>query len=206
MDAFLDRLWEYLAAGFAFAGESLFTLLQNFHFLGPAVLISCLALCTVCVTKFLNRVIITKRFLELEKTYLHWMEVRQEAMQVEDLEKGRRLARNIDNAELNKAYYDYFFEGLLLGIARKVLPIFFVFAFINEYYRQENLLVLFGRDYVVRMTNTSGEPVLIGAVFWYFLSLLAGYLLWSVGKRVIQQVKAGSRNASISVSAEDCNA
>ena len=119
MDAFLDRVWEYLVIGFTFAGNTCFNLLQHLHFLGPAVLIFGLALCTVLLTKFLNRVIITKRFIELEKEYQHWFDLRREAVQCEDREKGRMLARNIDKAELNRAYYDYFFEGLLLGIARK---------------------------------------------------------------------------------------
>lgn len=205
MDAFLDKAWEYLAAGFVYLGDAFFAIMQHVHFLGPAVLISSLALCTVCLTKLLNRLIVTKRFVELEKIYHHWFELRQEAMRCEDREKGRRLARNIDQAELNKAYYDYFFEGLLLGIARKVMPIFFVFAFINEYYRQENLLTLFGQNYVVRMVNTSGEPVLIGAVFWYFISLLTVYLLWSVGTGLLKKLKVGSSSGALPSPIEDAS-
>ena len=41
------------------------------------------------------------------------MNLRQEAMACEDREKGKALARNIDQAQLNKAYYDYFFEGFV---------------------------------------------------------------------------------------------
>ncbi|NOR11370.1 MAG: hypothetical protein GQ541_07755, partial [Desulfovibrionaceae bacterium] len=117
MDATLDTLWEYLAAGFQFLGESLFAILQHIHFLGPLVLITFLALCTVGITKLLNRIIVTKRYIELEKKFNYWVKVRDEAMNCEDREKGKRMARNIDQAELNRAYYDYFFEGLLLGLA-----------------------------------------------------------------------------------------
>ncbi|WP_028580701.1 hypothetical protein [Desulfogranum japonicum] len=187
MDAFLDRVWEYLVIGFIFAGETCYAVLQHLHFLGPAVLISVLALCTVLLTKFLNRVIVTKRFLKLEKEYHHWFDLRQEALQCEDPEKGKMLARNIDQAELNRAYYDYFFEGFLLGIARKVIPIFFVFAFLNEFYRQENLQELFGQNYVICLVNPGGEPVLIGAVFWYFISLLACYICWGLGRKLVQK-------------------
>ncbi|PID71617.1 MAG: hypothetical protein CSB34_06605 [Desulfobulbus propionicus] len=191
MEAFLDTAWEYIAAGFTFAGETLFGLTQHLHVLGPAVLITILALLTVCVTKLLNRVIITRRFVELEKVYHHWLALRQEAMALEDRDKAGRLARNIDQAELNKAYYDYFFEGLLLGIARKVLPIFFVAGFVNEFYKQENLVSLFGQDYVIRFVNTQGEPVLVGALFWYFISLLSGYLLWAIGKKITAKLRTG---------------
>ncbi|WP_028585805.1 hypothetical protein [Desulfogranum mediterraneum] len=195
MDALLDTLWEYLAAGFSLAGDSLFSLLQHLHLLGPPVLISLLAVGTVLLTKLLNRLIITRRYLELEKIYHHWLQLRQEAMQCADRDKGSRMARNIDQAELNKAYYDYFFEGLLLGIARKVLPIFFVFAFINEYYRPEQMLELFGREYLLRLGTGSGEPILIGAVFWYFISLLCTYLCWSLAGALAGKVRT-ARNLS----------
>ncbi len=195
MDAVLDTIWVNLAAGFNTLGETLFSILQNLHFLGPIILISLLALSTVLVTKLLNRLIITKRYIELEKIYQKWFQLRQEAMNCGDREKGKRMARNIDKAELNKAYYDYFFEGLLLGIARKVIPIFFIFAFINEFYRPENMLVIFGREYVVKMVSSSGEPVLIGAVFWYFLSLLTGYLLWFLISKFLRNSKTETNNS-----------
>lgn len=192
MDAVLDRLWEYLVTGFGYLGETLFSLLSNLHFLGPVVLISLLALCTVGITKVLNRLIVTKRYVELEKNFHHWRKVRDEAVKCEDVDKGRRMARNIDKAELNRAYYDYFFEGLLLGIARRIIPIFFVFAFINEYYRPVRMLEIFGREFVLQFPTSSGEPVLIGAVFWFFISLLICYLLWAIGGRLLRRSKIKS--------------
>lgn len=192
MESFLDTLWEYIAAAIQFCGQSLYGFLENFHALGPAVLIALLALATVAITKLLNRWIITKRYLELEKDFHYWVEIRQEAMKCEDREKGKRMARNIDQSTLNKAYYDYFFEGLLLGIARKILPIFFMFAFINEFYRPTQMLQIFGRDYVLQMGSMNGEPLLVGAVFWYFICILGGYLLWSIGARLLPNIKLGS--------------
>lgn len=191
MDAFLDRAWEYIATGIAFIGESLYALLQNFHFLGPALLITLLAFCTVAVTKLLGKYIITRRYLELEKEYQHWFQLRQEAMACEDKEKGRRMARNIDQAQLNRAYYDYFFEGFLLNIVRRIIPIFFMFGFINEFYRAENMTAVFGREYVMQLPTTSGEPMLVGAVFWYILSLLACYLGWAIARRVLRKIPKG---------------
>lgn len=189
MESLLDTLWEYIAAAIQFCGHSLYGFLENFHTLGPAVLIALLALATVGITKLLNRWIVTKRYLELEKDFHYWVDIRQEAMKCEDREKGKRMARNIDKAKLNRAYYDYFFEGLLLGIARKILPIFFMFAFINEFYRPTQMMQIFGREYVLQMPSTSAEPVLVGAVFWYFISLIGGYLLWAIGKRLFPKVK-----------------
>ena len=190
MDAVLDTIWEYLAAGFIFCADAFYTLLQNFHFLGPIVLIFLLALGTIGVIKILSRFITTKRYTELEEKFNYWVAVRDEAMRTEDYEKGKRMARNIDKAELNKAYYDYFFEGFMLGIARRIIPIFFMFAFINEYYRTENLMPLFGRAYVLQFPSTSGEPILVGAVFWYIISLFLGFLAWFAVGKILQKRKA----------------
>lgn len=189
MDAVLDVIWEYMAAGFQSLAETFYSILQNLHFLGPVVLITLLALCTVGITKLLSRLIITKRYTELEKKFKYWAAIRDEAMKFEDREKGKRMARNIDQAELNKAYYDYFFEGFMLGIARKIVPIFFMFAFINEFYRSERLLEIFGREYVIKFANSSGDPVLIGAVFWYIISLLLVYLAWAFVNRFLRRTK-----------------
>lgn len=201
MDYYLDIAWEHIAKGIIMVGDLFFSLQQNLHILGPALLISILAACTVCFTKWLNTIVITQRYIALEKEYHHWFNLRQEALRCADKEKGRRLARNIDKAELNRAYYDYFFEGLLLGIVRKVLPIFFMFAFINEYYKPEQLIQFFGRDYVVEMTMITGEPLMIGAPFWFFLSLLGCYLLWPLGRWVGRRIKSsyisGSSNTAM---------
>jgi uncharacterized membrane protein (DUF106 family) len=185
MESFLDTLWEYIAVAFQFCGQSLYGFLENFHAISPAALIALLAIATVAVTKLLNRFIVTKRYLELEKEFHYWVEIRQEAMKYEDNEKGKRMARNIDQAKLNRVYYDYFFEGLLLGIARKIIPIFFMFAFINEFYRPTQMLQIFGREYVLQLPSTNGETILVGAVFWYFICILGGYLFWSLVVRLL---------------------
>ena len=189
MDAVLDTIWDYLAAGFIFLADFLYSFLQHLHFLGPAVLIFLLAIATIGVIKILTRLITTKRYTKLEKKFHYWSALRDEAMQCEDREKGKRMARNIDKAELNKAYYDYFFEGFMLGIARKIIPIFFMFAFINEYYRTENLTAIFGRAFVMKFPTTGGEPILVGAVFWYIISLLLGSLVWFATAKIICTLK-----------------
>jgi hypothetical protein len=205
MDAILDTIWEYLAAGFLFLGETVFSLLEHLHFLGPLTIIALLALCTICITKVLNRVIVTKRFIKLEKNFNYWVSIREEAMKCEDREKGRRMARNIDQAELNRVYYDYFFEGLLLGLARRIIPIFFVFAFVNEFYRPERMLELFGHEYVIKFSRSSGDPVLVGTVFSFFISILLGYILWAVTARIVKKLKNSPPQLSAALVENNCS-
>ena len=158
-------------------------LLAPFHFLGPAMMIFLLAVLTVFITKGLNRIIITQRYIRLEKEFKHWYHLRQTALTCEDREKGKALAKNIDQAELNRAYYDYFFEGLLLGLARKIIPIFLMFAYINEYFQPKRLVERFGQSYIFKFGSATDEPVVIGAIFWYVISLLMVYLVWSLIKK-----------------------
>ena len=183
MDSLLDTIWEKIAAAFIAVAEGFDALLAPFHFLGPAMVIFLLAVLTVLLTKSLNRIIITKRYIRLEKKYKHWYNLRQTALTCEDREKGKALAKNIDQAELNRAYYDYFFEGLLLGFARKIIPILFMFAYINEYFQPKRLVERFGQSYIFKFGSSSGEPVVIGSVVWYLLSLLIVYLAWYIVKK-----------------------
>jgi uncharacterized membrane protein (DUF106 family) len=183
MDSLLDTIWEKIAGGAIAVADGFDALLAPFHFLGPAMMIFLLAVLTVFITKSLNRIIITKRYIRLEKDFKHWYNLRQTALTCEDREKGKALAKNIDQAELNRAYYDYFFEGLLLGLARKIIPIFFIFAYINEYFQPKRLVERFGQSYIFKFSSSSGEPVLIGTVAWYILSLLIVYLVWFIIKK-----------------------
>jgi hypothetical protein len=180
MDTLLDILWEKIAACFAFSGDAFYAFLQSFHFFGPVVLIFLVAFATVCLTKVLKRYVVTKRYVELEKEYQYWFELRQETSRIEDDEIKKRMARNIDQAQLNKAYYDYFFEGFLLNVIRKVLPIFFAFAFINEYYRSERLGEVFNKAYLFAIPTSGGEQLLVGASFWFFISIIISYLLFAL--------------------------
>ncbi len=164
MDSLLDTIWEKISAATIAVADGFDALLAPFHFLGPAMMIFLLAVLTVFITKSLNRIIITKRYIRLEKDFKHWYNLRQTALTCEDREKGKALAKNIDQAELNRAYYDYFFEGLLLGLARKIIPIFFIFAYINEYFQPKRLVERFGQSYIFKFGSSSGEPVVIGTV------------------------------------------
>ena len=98
MNALLDTLWEKIAAGAVALASGFDALLTPFHFLGPAIIIFFLAVLTVFITKSLNRVIITKRYIRLQKEFKHWYHLRQTALTCEDREKGKALAKNIDQA------------------------------------------------------------------------------------------------------------
>ena len=194
MDEFMDTLWNNIMAMIQ-SGASLFDqLLTPMHVFGPIFVLTLLALLTVLITKLLNRFIITKRYVELEKEFKHWLNVREEAMKGEGYEKAKQLARNIDQAKLNRAYYDYFLEGFLLGLVRNVLPIFIMVAYINEYYKAEELSRLFGKGYLFSMPSFGGEPVMVGAVFYYIITLLLTYLAWAVSKKFISQKKVSLIN------------
>jgi len=196
MDAFMDSLWSKIMAMIQY-GASLFDqLLTPLHVFGPVFILTLLALFIVGVTNLLNRFIITRRYVELETEFKHWFKVREEAMKGRDYEKAKRLARNIDQAKLNRVYYDYFLEGFLLGLMRNVLPVMLMVVYINEYYRAERLQEIFGRDFILQLSRSGGEPILVGSVFCFLVSLLIGYLLWAV---IAKLLRAGKQKSSSSL-------
>lgn len=190
MERLLDIIWEYMyAAILTFAGM-VDTLLSPIHNLaGPAFVLILLAFITVLSTKFLGKKCRTKRHIMLEEDFNHWLGVREEAMRCEDREKGSRMARNIDKAKLNRAYYDYFLEGLLLSFATMYLPILMVMSYVNTFYRPERLMELIGQEYIYQFGSSGGEPQLIGSIFFYFVALLSFYLGWAILKKTIEHYR-----------------
>jgi len=192
MDEFLDILWAKIVVGIHHIVAFMDYILSPLNALGPGPVILILVLITVCFTKAFSRVYTTKRYRKLQKEFTHWFKLRQEALACEDREKGRLLAKNIDQAQLNRVYYDYFFEGLLKNILTTYLPILLMAAYVNETYRPENLIKNFGRAYIFKFSNLNGEPVVIGGLFWFVVSLLMTYLFWYViEKIVVRRKKSG---------------
>ena len=186
MNNFLDRLWEVIFQAIQKLAATFDVVVSSLHFLGPITVIFLIAIFTVCITKLLKRVIRTRRLEELEKDFQHWMSVREEAMKHADTEKGRQMAKNIDKAELNRAYYDFFLEGLLLGFITFMLPVALMVAYINEYYRSERLLELFGQDHLFQVW--SNPPTDIGAVLWFigsivFINISVLVVMWGLKKK-----------------------
>ena len=147
-------------------------------------------LAAVVIAKLLTRIFKTKRYIALQKEFTHWFNIRQEAVKCDDPEKAKLLARNIDQAKLNRLYYDYFFEGLLNNLATKYLPILIFIAYVNETYQPGNLLKLFGREYLFQIGSTGDNPILVGSIFWFVVSILVMYLVSFAAKKIFHKVVA----------------
>jgi hypothetical protein len=186
MDNILDIIWFKIVAGIQLLKALLDIVFGPLNALGPAVAILAIALIAVVFTKFLSRIFKTRRYKELRKDFLYWLNIRQEAMKCEDREKAKRLAKNIDQAKLNKVYYDYFFEGLLNNIVTKYLPILLLLAYVNETYQPTNLLKLFGREYVFKLGHVGENTLFVGSIFWFLVSIVLIYLVIFTFKKVIK--------------------
>jgi len=193
MEGLLDALWLKIIDIVHYIIQFLDFISAPLNFFGPVIAISTIAFLTVILTKILTKIFKTKRYQKLQTEFSHWYKIRQEALKCEDYDKGKRLARNIDQAKLNQVYYNYFFEGFMLGIATKYLPILLVLAYVNEAYKSSNLQKLFGREYIFKFGNTNGEPVLIGAIFWFIVSVVLIFLGWFIIGRVYKKYVAGKK-------------
>ncbi len=177
MDSFMDRLWYMIEAGIASIALFLDGLLSPLEILGPGTVVFLLAFFAVALSAVLRRCYTTKRHVELKEKFDYWYNLRQEAMALEDAEKGRGLAKNIDQAELNRVYYDYFFEGFLKSLATIWLPIFLTLAYVNRSYAPEGLMGRFGTDHLFFFVNTPALSVNINTITWFFISLLLSFLI-----------------------------
>jgi hypothetical protein len=180
MDDIFDIAWLKILVLIHAVVKGLDFLFAPLNPLGPAVAISIIVVLTVASTKFLSRIYITKRYLKLQKEFQNLYNLRKEALACKDPEKGKALAKNIDQARLNQVYYDYFFEGLLNSIPTQYLPILIMLAYVNETFKPKNLLENFGQDYILKFINFNGNVVKIGAVLWFVLSMLLVCLAWYV--------------------------
>jgi len=184
MEDFLDSVWLKILVLVDHIKTFLDLIFAPLNSLGPAFAILTIAFVTVIITKILTKTFKTKRYKELQKEFEYWYNVRQEAIKCEDREKAKFLAKNIDQAKLNKAYYDYFLEGFLIRLMTRLLPIFSFLAYVNEAYKASNLLKLFGREYVFKFKSYSGEDVVVGAVFWFVISIFLVYLGWFIIRKI----------------------
>ena len=179
MDAFVDNLWRQIVIvvqRIVVLLDLIFSPLDNF---GPIFSITVLAGLTVVVAKLLSRKITTKRYQTLQSEFKHWHSLREEAMKNENREKGKLLAKNIDQAKLNRVYYDYFFEGLLLSLVTKYLPFMCMLAYVNESYSKANLAAKFGRDHLFVVGDQA-----VGSIFWFVVAVIAINVLWMIIKKV----------------------
>ncbi len=185
MDEIIDIIWFKILDGIDYIVKIVDTLIAPLNILGPAAIIFLIVLVMVCITKFLSKAYTTKRYLELQEKYKHWLALRQEALACEDRAKGKALAKNIDQAELNKAYYDYFFEGFLKNIITTIFPVLITAAYVIKSYNPDKLMENFGRNYIFKFSNSGSEPIIIGALFWFVISLFLVHLVWFLTKTLV---------------------
>ena len=188
IDKFMDVIWFKILVVIQYLKDLLDVVFGPLNVLGPVVAITAIALFAVMIAKVLTKLFKTRRYVELQKEFTHWFNIRQEAVKCDDPQKAKLLAKNIDQAKLNRVYYDYFFEGLLNSIATKYLPILIFLAYVNEAYQPGNLLKLFGREYLFQIGSTGGNPIFVGSIFWFVISILALYLLSFAAKKIFHKV------------------
>ena len=187
MDDFLDRVWEPIEAFLNGAVVFIDTLFSPLEIFGPAVVIFILAFLVVIITRTIARLYVTKRYIYLEKQFKHWQGVREEAMKHPDMEKGKALARNIDQAELNKAYYDYFFEGLLKHFIVNVFPILLMVSYITKVYTPQTLLSRFGKEWIFSFSFGSSSQTNVSSMLWFVICLIFSYILFAVLKMLFKK-------------------
>jgi hypothetical protein len=196
MEQLLDGLW-FKVVDFVHDLKNLLDgMFAPLNSLGPGIAIFTIALISVAIAKFLTSTIKTKRYQELKKQFLHWRNLRQEALECEDRDKARLLAKNIDQAQLNRVYYDFFLEGFLLSLVTRYLPIFSFLAYVNEAYKPDTMLRRFGRDYIYKFETADGQPIIVGAVFWFVISILLAYLGCIVIEKIINRYKCSQKEKS----------
>jgi hypothetical protein len=196
MNELLDIVWLKLMTLVHYIAQGIDFMLAPLSSMGPAVMILAVAVATVSAAKFLSKIHKTKRYVELKKDFNYWLDLRKEALSVKDKDQGKAIAKNIDQAKLNTAYYDFFFEGLLGSLLTNYLPIFLMLAYVNETFKAENLAKNFGQAYIYKFVNYDGEVIVIGAVFCYVVSILLVYLAWFLAKRLYYKYKKNKNHES----------
>ena len=179
MDEILDSAWLAIEAFLKQVTLLIDRLVSPLEVMGPAAVIFILAFAVVCLTRLIKRIFVTQRYQELKKDFEHWQGVREEAMKHPDPEKGKALAKNIDQAKLNKAYYDYFFEGFLNNLITNVLPILLMASYVTRVYTSETLLARFGREWVFTLSLGSFQ-VRASSLLWFVVSLILTFILYTV--------------------------
>ncbi|CCK78561.1 MULTISPECIES: EMC3/TMCO1 family protein [Desulfobacula] len=187
MDDFLDRVWVPIEAFLSGAVVFFDTILSPLEILGPGFVIFFIAFVVVCITRIIARVYVTKRYVRLKEDFSHWKEVREEAMKHPDREKAKALAKNIDQAQLNKAYYDYFFEGLLKNLISTVLPILLTAAYVTKIYTPQTLLTRFGNEWIFTFWFGASFQVNVSSLFWFVICLLLAFILLAILKKVFKK-------------------
>ena len=179
----MDALWMHIVELVLAFKAGLDTLVQPLNAIHPALTIAVLAGVTVLLTSGFTKCFKTKRYQRLEEEFHSWFAVRQQALECsDDPAKGKQMAKNIDQATLNKVYYDYFFEGMLNNLLTTYLPVLCVAAYVNEAFRPERLEQMIGQSSLLTISSQNGTA--LSSLAWFVLCLVG---IW-IGKSVVQKV------------------
>lgn len=178
MDEALDNVWFWIEAGIFKTAGLVDAAIFPLHFLGPEIIIFLLVLVCILFSRFFKKHFNTRRYTRLKENFDHWYLLRQEAMNHEETQKGRAIAKNIDQAELNRAYYDFFFESLLKSLITTWLPLLCTLAYVNHTFTPQMLDLYFGRPALFMPNGQALLPWNIPAILWFFVSLLIVYALF----------------------------
>ena len=179
----MDALWMHIVELVLAAKAGLDTLVQPLNAIHPALTIAVLAGVTVLLSSEFKKRFTTKRYQRLEEEFRSWYAVRQQALECSnDPAKGKLMAKNIDQATLNKVYYDYFFEGLLNNLLTTYLPVLCAAAYVNEAFRPERLEQLIGQGSLLTISSQNGTA--LSSLAWFVLCLVG---IW-IGKALVLKV------------------
>jgi uncharacterized membrane protein (DUF106 family) len=183
----MDRIWEFIEAFLNNIVVFLDIALAPLEVLGPGVVIFVLAFLVVVFTRIIARFYVTQRSVKLEKEFRYWQGIREEAMKHPIREKGKTLAKNVDQAQLNRAYYDYFFEGMLKHFLVNVLPILLMVSYVTKVYTPQTLLQRFGERWIFSFSLGSFSQVNVSSMLWLVICFVLSFILFAVLKMVFKK-------------------
>lgn len=194
MNNFLDRIWNLVEIFLGKFVSIAAALISPLEVLGPAAVIFLLTFLVVVFSKTISRFYVTRRYVALKNEFEHWRGIREEAMKHPDKDKAKTLAKNIDQAKLNRVYYDYFFEGLLKNLVTQILPILLMAALVTRLYTPQTLLSRFDREWVFSFAGGSGAPINVSSLLWFVISLILSYILYILLHKLVKK-KHAEKNA-----------
>lgn len=185
----MDTLWIYIAEFFIMLKNTLNFILGPINAVHPGLSIFILAVITYFIIRELRKRVTTKRYKKLEQDFNYWYEVRQQALNSsQEDKKSALLAKNIDKAQLDKIYYDYFLEGLLISLITTSLPLLSAAVYVNAAYNPAQLELMLNQKALFQL-NWLGGQIQISALFWFFICLVGLWTAIKLGPKLTQLKK-----------------
>ena len=193
----MDTLWMIVFSAIQYIQAALYAVTSPLHVFGPTATIAAIAVFTAVAARGLTVKFKTRRYRTLKREFEYWFAIKQEATRLKDVdfETAKQMGKTIDSGQLNKAYYDFFFEGLLNNLLTLYMPVFSLLVYVNYTYRPEVLERLFGQAYLFELAWFNGQQYQIGAVFWFVACVFVTYLTAVIVSGVVGHRKNGRKNS-----------